>query len=336
MATNRVPRSTPAAPSARAATTPRPSAIPPAATTGTRTASTISGTSANVPTSGGRVVAPRGPMTACLAALRHDDVGAELFGGAGVFDVGDHYHHAHAARMAAIDDIRRGRPSADAPDGDALVENDLDRVRNVIRAPRRRRARFADADPLAARDSARHSRPQCRRSAAAPDRSAAAGRDAATDSRRTGRRSARGSGRICARRSSGARFKPARIPRPPARETSAASSGPATRPMPDCTIGCLMLSRSQRDDILAIMAENALHRPVRAANLPAPVGPYSPGMGFERFIFVSGQGATDPSTGADRRRRHRTPDRAVSEERAGDSRSRAARACSTSCAAACF
>jgi 2-iminobutanoate/2-iminopropanoate deaminase len=39
------------------------------------------------------------------------------------------------------------------------------------------------------------------------------------------------------------------------------------------------------------------HRPVRAKNLPAPVGPYSPGMGFERLVFVSGQGATDPATG---------------------------------------
>src|SRR5262245_49432305 len=39
------------------------------------------------------------------------------------------------------------------------------------------------------------------------------------------------------------------------------------------------------------------HKPVRAANLPRAVGPYSPGMGFERLIFVSGQGATDPATG---------------------------------------
>lgn len=39
------------------------------------------------------------------------------------------------------------------------------------------------------------------------------------------------------------------------------------------------------------------HRPVHAANLPAPVGPYSPGMGFERLVFVSGQGAIDPATG---------------------------------------
>lgn len=37
--------------------------------------------------------------------------------------------------------------------------------------------------------------------------------------------------------------------------------------------------------------------PIQAADLPKPVGPYSPGMGFERLIFVSGQGATDPATG---------------------------------------
>ena len=39
------------------------------------------------------------------------------------------------------------------------------------------------------------------------------------------------------------------------------------------------------------------HTPVRAANLPAPVGPYSPGMGFERLVFVSGQGGVDPKRG---------------------------------------
>jgi 2-iminobutanoate/2-iminopropanoate deaminase len=39
------------------------------------------------------------------------------------------------------------------------------------------------------------------------------------------------------------------------------------------------------------------HRPVTAAGLPRPVGPYSPGMQFERLVFVSGQGATDPRTG---------------------------------------
>src|SRR6478672_7688669 len=42
---------------------------------------------------------------------------------------------------------------------------------------------------------------------------------------------------------------------------------------------------------------NRSHTPVRAANLPPPVGPYSPGMGFEHLIFVSGQGAVDPATG---------------------------------------
>ena len=40
------------------------------------------------------------------------------------------------------------------------------------------------------------------------------------------------------------------------------------------------------------------HRPIHSASLPKPVGPYSPGMGFERLIFVSGQGATDPATGS--------------------------------------
>ena len=40
-----------------------------------------------------------------------------------------------------------------------------------------------------------------------------------------------------------------------------------------------------------------MHKPVHAANLPTPVGPYSPGITFDRLIFVSGQGATDPATG---------------------------------------
>jgi len=39
------------------------------------------------------------------------------------------------------------------------------------------------------------------------------------------------------------------------------------------------------------------HHPVHAPNLPKPVGPYSPGMGFERLVFVSGQGGVDPATG---------------------------------------
>ena len=39
------------------------------------------------------------------------------------------------------------------------------------------------------------------------------------------------------------------------------------------------------------------HTAVHADKLPKPVGPYSPGMLFERLIFVSGQGATNPETG---------------------------------------
>jgi 2-iminobutanoate/2-iminopropanoate deaminase len=39
------------------------------------------------------------------------------------------------------------------------------------------------------------------------------------------------------------------------------------------------------------------HLPVHAQGLPKPVGPYSPAMIFERLVFVSGQGATDPGTG---------------------------------------
>ena len=58
-----------------------------------------------------------------------------------------------------------------------------------------------------------------------------------------------------------------------------------------------MFRSAVSDDILLIMNRTAQHTPVRADKLPAPVGPYSPGMGFERLIFVSGQGATDPSTG---------------------------------------
>ena len=38
------------------------------------------------------------------------------------------------------------------------------------------------------------------------------------------------------------------------------------------------------------------HRPISPADAPAPVGPYSPAMGFERLIFVSGQAGRDPAT----------------------------------------
>jgi 2-iminobutanoate/2-iminopropanoate deaminase len=38
------------------------------------------------------------------------------------------------------------------------------------------------------------------------------------------------------------------------------------------------------------------HRYITPADAAAPVGPYSPGMGFERLIFVSGQAGRDPAT----------------------------------------
>jgi 2-iminobutanoate/2-iminopropanoate deaminase len=45
------------------------------------------------------------------------------------------------------------------------------------------------------------------------------------------------------------------------------------------------------------MSTNTSHRPVHAEGLPKPVGPYAPGVVFERLVFVSGQGAIDPATG---------------------------------------
>ena len=39
------------------------------------------------------------------------------------------------------------------------------------------------------------------------------------------------------------------------------------------------------------------HRHVHAPELPQPAGPYSPAVVFDRLVFVSGQGAKDPSTG---------------------------------------
>jgi 2-iminobutanoate/2-iminopropanoate deaminase len=42
---------------------------------------------------------------------------------------------------------------------------------------------------------------------------------------------------------------------------------------------------------------NGEHRPIQTPDLPAPAGPYSPAQAFNRLVFVSGQGATDPSTG---------------------------------------
>src|SRR6266566_7655169 len=43
------------------------------------------------------------------------------------------------------------------------------------------------------------------------------------------------------------------------------------------------------------MADRA--QAVTSANLPSPVGPYSPGVVFGNLVFVSGQAGRDPATG---------------------------------------
>lgn len=45
------------------------------------------------------------------------------------------------------------------------------------------------------------------------------------------------------------------------------------------------------------MSGQTAHTPVVSDSLPNPIGPYSPGVAFERLIFVSGQGAVVPGTG---------------------------------------
>jgi 2-iminobutanoate/2-iminopropanoate deaminase len=45
------------------------------------------------------------------------------------------------------------------------------------------------------------------------------------------------------------------------------------------------------------MTTTAPLHPVTAAQLPTPVGPYSPGMVVGNLVFVSGQAGRDPSTG---------------------------------------
>jgi 2-iminobutanoate/2-iminopropanoate deaminase len=45
------------------------------------------------------------------------------------------------------------------------------------------------------------------------------------------------------------------------------------------------------------MTPQSKHYPVQSEKLPRPSGPYSPGVIFEKLLFVSGQGATDPATG---------------------------------------
>jgi 2-iminobutanoate/2-iminopropanoate deaminase len=45
------------------------------------------------------------------------------------------------------------------------------------------------------------------------------------------------------------------------------------------------------------MTTSSALTPVTAAQLPAPVGPYSPGIVVGNLVFVSGQAGRDPQTG---------------------------------------
>ena len=51
----------------------------------------------------------------------------------------------------------------------------------------------------------------------------------------------------------------------------------------------------QNDQLRPVVADR-LPTPVVADGLPTPMGPYSPGVIFDRLVFVSGQGAVDPAT----------------------------------------
>ena len=119
VAMKRVPTTAPCAPSASAATTPRPSTMPPAATTGIFTASTTCGTSASVPDLAG--------VAARLGALRGDDVGAGLLGAHRVL---------HLADMTTI-----FMPCA-LHLGDVLLAAPRGRRRRSSRPPRRATGRY--------------------------------------------------------------------------------------------------------------------------------------------------------------------------------------------------
>jgi len=45
------------------------------------------------------------------------------------------------------------------------------------------------------------------------------------------------------------------------------------------------------------LSGTSTHKPIVSDKLPSPIGPYSPGVVFDRLVFVSGQGATVPETG---------------------------------------
>jgi len=44
-------------------------------------------------------------------------------------------------------------------------------------------------------------------------------------------------------------------------------------------------------------SENYMRTPIQTDNAPKPIGPYSQGILADGFIFLAGQGPTDPATG---------------------------------------
>ena len=124
VAMNRVPTQTPAAPSARAAASPRPSKMPPAATTGTRspTASTIrgherhGGDETGVPTR--------------LGALGDDEVAARVDGPLGVDHLAAHVGHQDVVAVTEIDHRGRHAESGDE-DRCAALDQKLDALDEV-------------------------------------------------------------------------------------------------------------------------------------------------------------------------------------------------------------
>ena len=125
----------PAAPSASAAATPRPSAIPPAARTGTgATRSTTTGTN-------GSVERPCGPpCPPALRALRHDHVGAQVHGLPGLLEIGDlEDQRRPASRMRSANGLGSPNDSITArgPYSSARSTTPrLDRPRSGTRRPR--------------------------------------------------------------------------------------------------------------------------------------------------------------------------------------------------------
>ena len=96
------------APSISAAAMPRASAMPPVATTGTRTASTTAGSRANRPTSSACACSDRGAaMAAGLHALRHDHLGARSLRGPCLGHGGDIGEPGDALGLQALDEVGR-------------------------------------------------------------------------------------------------------------------------------------------------------------------------------------------------------------------------------------